>query len=151
MTSDEATKRCSRCKEQFPLSSFYKNNSRKDGLGSQCRACTNLSSKEHYRRHKPDYLQRNKRTRRRQRTAILDIKSSSPCTDCGQKFHPFIMEFDHREPETKVFPIGRLGGRIGKQIRDEMKKCDLVCANCHKLRTFRRNQTRPEYSLATYE
>lgn len=56
--------------------------------------------------------------------------------DCGGKFPPVAMDFDHVRG-TKVRGIGR--GRFTREaLLAEMAKCDIVCAVCHRLRTQRR-------------
>jgi hypothetical protein len=49
------------------------------------------------------------------------------------------MDFDHRDPAKKASRVTSLVGRAGIQrILAEVEKCDIVCANCHRLRTFER-------------
>jgi penicillin-binding protein-related factor A (putative recombinase) len=76
---------------------------------------------------------------KRKRKFVAEFKNA-PCTDCYGWFHPVQMDFDHRPGEKKEFSISQ--PRISKLVEfyKEMKKCDLVCANCHRLRTYRRNQ-----------
>jgi hypothetical protein len=49
-----------------------------------------------------------------------------------------VMEFDHREGEEKNAEISRLVNFSIKRIEEEISKCDLVCSNCHRERTFQR-------------
>ena len=59
-----------------------------------------------------------------------------PCTDCGKKYPPFVMDFDHRDPNLKKGIVSRLVTWSGwKKMIEEVKKCDVVCANCHRIRT----------------
>jgi len=67
-----------------------------------------------------------------------------PCTDCGVKYPPRVMEFDHLEPEQKKFTVsremGRANTRVGQaRILEEIKKCEVVCSNCHRLREIKRD------------
>ena len=55
--------------------------------------------------------------------------------DCGNSFPPECMDFDHRPDEVKSFSIGGVNLRALPVLLEEMKKCDLVCANCHRIRT----------------
>jgi hypothetical protein len=74
----------------------------------------------------------------------LDAIKSAPCMDCGKAFHPCQMDFDHRPGTVKVTNIGRMVNdeySLG-DILDEISKCDLVCANCHRLRTWLRRMGR---------
>lgn len=62
-----------------------------------------------------------------------------PCTDCGGKFHPCAMDFDHLG--DKSFSISSaVNCRTIIAIMSEMEKCELVCANCHRVRTYNRRQ-----------
>jgi len=61
-----------------------------------------------------------------------------PCKDCGKRYHCCIMEFDHVRGK-KLFTIGPgIVGRSTKRLIAEMAKCDIVCANCHRWRTWKR-------------
>ena len=61
------------------------------------------------------------------------------CADCGQRFPFFVMQFDHREAATKDEAVTRMIGRAGpRRIMAEVAKCDVVCSNCHRIRTFTR-------------
>lgn len=69
-----------------------------------------------------------------------DLKSG-PCMDCGNEFHHCAMDFDHRPDEEKGGTISRLvnNWKISEKVlRDEIAKCDVVCANCHRIRTWER-------------
>jgi len=59
-----------------------------------------------------------------------------PCADCGKRFPPCAMDFDHVRG-IKEFNMGHLGNRLStRQIEKEAKKCDVVCACCHRIRTY---------------
>jgi hypothetical protein len=62
-----------------------------------------------------------------------------PCYDCGRRYPPWAIDFDHRQGETKLAVVTRMIGRSGlARIFAEAAKCDIVCANCHRRRTFNR-------------
>ena len=71
---------------------------------------------------------------------INEVKSN-PCTDCGNCFHVEAMEFDHVRG-VKVKDISRMLSFSRDALLDELLKCDLVCANCHRVRTWERRQSR---------
>lgn len=79
----------------------------------------------------------NKRARHERYAKIQALKEASPCTDCGQKYPYFVMDFDHRDPTLKVAGVATLVKRYGPQLMTEIAKCDLVCANCHRARTYK--------------
>lgn len=67
--------------------------------------------------------------------AIKRIKTETPCADCGQHFPYFVMDFDHLG--GKVHSISEMRRRrwtLPALLR-EIAKCDVVCANCHRIRT----------------
>ena len=99
------------------------------------------ASKKHYDKNKDAYLARNKKYRQELNNYINDIKENSPCADCGRFYPYYVMDFDHVEGQNKVGIISYFckTGRVGA-MKKEMKKCELVCANCHRIRTRARLQ-----------
>ena len=80
-------------------------------------------------------IQREKEIKRRD--FILALRER-PCEQCGIRFPPFIMQFDHRDPTTKKFIVSGTWMSSEARILKEAAKCDIVCPNCHRDRTFRR-------------
>lgn len=69
----------------------------------------------------------------------MTLAKARPCADCGVQYPPYVMQFDHREPKTKLFVIGAsLFSRSLSAVLAEIEKCDVVCANCHFQRTWER-------------
>ena len=72
---------------------------------------------------------------------LRDELKAVPCADCGVQYAPYIMDFDHREGESKK---GNPGDFVKKKsvkaYLEEIAKCDVVCANCHRERTFQRRK-----------
>lgn len=71
------------------------------------------------------------------RQYIQDYKMGKPCMDCEQSYPSVCMDFDHRDQATKRMQINELCAKrmSWKVINDELAKCDLVCSNCHRIRT----------------
>lgn len=67
---------------------------------------------------------------------LIELKESTPCLDCGNKFPAVCMHYHHRDPATKLHSISRLvGGHYAwSKVVAEIDKCDLLCANCHAIR-----------------
>lgn len=113
-------------------------------LQTMCADCKSEYNKKYYivtkEKHNPARaLRRNKV--RQELTDYIRRAKNVPCTDCGQEYHYCQMQFDHVHGK-KEFSIGE---GIAKAItvsllKEEMDKCEVVCANCHFLRTFLRNQ-----------
>lgn len=59
--------------------------------------------------------------------------------DCGGTFPPECMDYDHRPGTEKYYGVGQLTGSLTK-MKAEIAKCDLVCANCHRIRTHARRR-----------
>ena len=59
--------------------------------------------------------------------------------DCGESYPHYVMDFDHRPDSPKVGNVARMvaNGQRTK-VFEEIKKCDVVCSNCHRERTFQR-------------
>jgi hypothetical protein len=76
------------------------------------------------------------RAKKRARDFVYGIKAVTPCSDCGGNFEAVCMDFDHCNGE-KLHNIGTLMARGAsiKKLAKEVAKCELVCANCHRLRT----------------
>jgi len=83
-----------------------------------------------------------KRNRGKLREKIRDIarfEKQIPCKDCGKSYPFYVMDFDHLPEKEKSFNISRTReyNSIIK-LRKEIAKCDVVCSNCHRERTYRR-------------
>lgn len=74
------------------------------------------------------------------REYIIKYKLEKGCMDCGYNAHSDALDFDHLG--DKKFNIGE--GAYSKSldaIKEEIEKCDVVCANCHRVRTANRRQS----------
>lgn len=71
-------------------------------------------------------------------TRIEELKSTTPCMDCEGIFPPECMDFDHLRDKVKGVSALAYAGRPWEEIQAEIDKCELVCANCHRIRTRRR-------------
>lgn len=98
-----------------------------------------VASKRHYLKYKIKYLERNRLYRLSIREYMQYIKEANPCIDCGVKYPYYIMDFDHLVGKDNEINYLASSGRIGA-LKREIKKCEIVCANCHRMRTFRRSQ-----------
>lgn len=68
-------------------------------------------------------------------------KEKMGCHDCKVKYPHYILEFDHREGKLKIDNVNRVLKKFGRDAAwDEARKCDVVCSNCHKQRTYEREQ-----------
>jgi len=69
-------------------------------------------------------------------------KEDKGCKDCGYKYPHFILEFDHKPGYRKLDNVYRVLKRYGIEMAwKEIRKCDVVCSNCHKIRTNDREES----------
>lgn len=138
----QSAKRCSRCGVTKPRSAFNRSARNKDGLQVYCKDCSAEVSHSKYE------LKVGRRVARRSRSVyevtrgrwLRSLKVGRPCTDCGKLFDPQVMQWDHLPGFEKLGDIsGSWVGRTEGEILAEIAKCELVCTNCHTIRTFRRN------------
>jgi len=82
-------------------------------------------------------IERNRANRARNKEYVRAIKAKAPCADCGKKFPPVCMDFDHLPGEEKDRNVSNLVGAGASIARldTEIAKCEVVCANCHRIRT----------------
>lgn len=79
--------------------------------------------------------------RRQAQLQVLEQLRQQPCADCGLTYPTCVMEFDHRDPSQKRFLVSQMPGRVKlTTLLAEVAKCDVVCANCHRVRTYQRRQ-----------
>ena len=133
-------KKCTKCKNDKELLEFNKNSSKKDGLNNICRLCSNQRSKQYYdnnvEHHKSVTRKRNKKRILENRQKLFDYYKTHPCVDCGIN-NPVVLDFDHRDNVNKIANVSQLvgGGYRWETVQEEIDKCDVRCANCHRIRT----------------
>jgi hypothetical protein len=69
---------------------------------------------------------------------ISGVKDNQHCTDCGVAYRYWQLEFDHLG--DKEFTIGKFRSHTTDltKIKKEIDKCEIVCSNCHRDRTYQR-------------
>lgn len=85
-----------------------------------------MTEKELFSRQKQQFKKR-----------LAEIKQASGCTDCGESNH-IVLDFDHIR--DKKYNVSRMihDGFSWAAIKKEIAKCEVVCANCHRIRTHKR-------------
>ncbi len=137
-------KYCPKCNTPKELSQFYK---RKTGPKAgttyeKCKQCMKERGKTYYRQN-IDHLKKLTMMRTRKGVAIkrqfLIKYKDKPCMDCGKKYPPYVMDLDHRDPKDKINDVAAMvhWNFSIEKIKKEIDKCDIVCANCHRIRTHK--------------
>lgn len=114
-------KRCYYCKLEKERTQFRKNKSKKDGLTSSCKSCSDLI--------------KNNKIKENQEFVFQWLKLSS-CVDCGNK-DPLVLDFDHIDPIQKKMNVSRMIYKIRsrRKLIAEIEKCEIRCSNCHRIKT----------------
>lgn len=154
MTSehDDTVRWCKRC-EQFKPKDRFLAWSTRGGVVQQrghCLDCRETYAEERaaelvdYRRQYNAAKRTVKRERDRQRReevkAAVDKLKDVPCADCGKRFPSVAMDFDHLGGKTKSIATMVGGAYKLDLILEEIKRCEIVCACCHRIRTEKRKQ-----------
>jgi len=82
--------------------------------------------------------ERDRRNADLKRNVVDAFKLAKGCIDCGYKENAAALEFDHLPGFRKNATVASLMYRSLKVIVEEIKKCEVVCANCHAIRTYNR-------------
>ena len=91
-----------------------------------------------YQRHwRRKYPEKAKRLRDEFTTKLATFKLEHGCADYGFRGHHTALEFDHRPGTEKCFEISQ-SVRSWERVLQEIKKCEVVCACCHAIRTWNR-------------
>lgn len=95
-----------------------------------------------YYKERGEAIKANVRARKRAlREWFNDFKRTLICKHCGLKGadNPWAMEFHHRDPENKRDLVSYMvaQGYSKTRILDEADKCDVTCANCHRMTHYK--------------
>lgn len=137
-------KACTVCGLLKDGSDFYFKNKAAGKLHSQCKNCYTVKRKlfaeEHYKKYGDEYRlrtrQRKRAIKRLRQEQIIAYLRDKKCEVCG--FADIrALDFDHIDPQTKRFGIARAltNCYAWEEIEKEIKKCRILCANCHRIRT----------------
>jgi hypothetical protein len=137
-TTSEAV--CSRCLTPKGVDEFATRKLRgKVHRSSYCKTCQAQFNRDYYQERRDDILKKARRQSREVREFVDQLKKNKLCVDCGISYPTYVMDFDHREGTSKVESVSRLATMASKaRILEEVAKCDLVCSNCHRIRTHDR-------------
>jgi hypothetical protein len=131
-------KACSGCAEVKTEDQFDWKNKAGGIRKTRCKTCVSLYSKEHYIKNKDVYKKRGvingRAGRRRLATLVYGFLERHPCIDCGQS-NPLLLDFDHRDNKFKSISEMIKSRYSWDKIKEEISKCDVRCANCHRIRT----------------
>lgn len=114
------TKICSKCKSEKSISEFYSQKGHKHEVMSLCKECFNQLCVDRWIERKKKYVR------------LL----GGECEHCHIKLtesNYSIFDFHHTDPNTKEYSWSKLRLFSDNRILEELSKCQLLCANCHRL------------------
>lgn len=134
---------CNGCQKSKLIDEFWTKHGKPQ---ARCKECQKDYHKQHYKDNMKAYKTR---AYKRNKQVTLEIREyirrekDKPCQDCGFSYPYYVMDFDHRPGEKKLCDIARMAGSKVKleKVKKEIAKCDIVCSNCHRIRTHNRNKT----------
>lgn len=111
------TKVCSKCGIEKPLSEYHKNGFDRQGnqkYRGYCKQCANALESNRYR----------------QKKQFIDTQKLQ-CAKCGET-RVYVLDYHHKNPAEKEFTVGKLKKGSLETIQNEINKCIVLCANCHR-------------------
>ncbi|MCH5645183.1 hypothetical protein [Gordonia sp. ABSL49_1] len=138
MSNGKSWRCCVKCGETKPESEFYADGVQKGRHRPKrrlkCRQCTRAQMRKRYE------------DRRRE---IDEYKSARGCADCGWNKHPRALDFDHLPGSGKEYIVSQLvtGNYPMTKVWAEIAKCEVVCSNCHRIRTAERESGNTAWDL----
>lgn len=113
-------------------------NPRRNKTSTYCKSCHNEYQKAFYKKNPRSISESSKRNHDRIREFVKESKNI-PCVDCKIKYPYYVMDFDHVRGDKKfILAVAASKYRSIKSIQEEIDKCEVVCSNCHRERTFNR-------------
>ena len=130
---------CSKCKLNKNDDEFVLKDKETGKRQCKCRECSRTYAHEHYRKNKAYYIKRarvfNDAQVKRNRRLMFDYLKTQKCVDCGND-DIRVLEFDHKSGLDKFSNVGNMLNRYSwKAIMKESSKCEIRCANCHRIKT----------------
>lgn len=128
---------CTKCGEFRQLSMFR---IRRGKHEQPCKKCCSEYGRRHYRNNKQYYIdkadKRNAIVLEQVRRIVWEYLRNHPCVDCGND-DPRVMEFDHVRG-VKKYNVSEMQNQrhTVKALMEEIAKCDIRCANCHRIKTY---------------
>ena len=130
------TKFCAKCQTFKSIAEMSIDKRNPTGVGSQCLSCSEAYIREYWNKNRALMLERTRKHWFNRHLWLNSLKNGS-CIECGESFPPEAMDFDHVRGD-KINSIGRMVTAHLNKILGEISKCELICANCHRVRTKKR-------------
>lgn len=132
MKENITTKICSTCEQEKDIDEFTKRKSTADGRNASCKTCTRPRTQAHYKNNKAYYAAKNKRRKEESRRRLAEYKKGLECKFCGEDRCP-CLDFHHENDKVETIANVHRRGWSWERTLKEIKKCTILCANCHRM------------------
>ena len=132
-------KTCSNCKKRKPPTEFRLRKHSSDGRSGKCKVCATAYDNKWYHDHphrKAQIRARNDEQILRNVETIIAYLKTHPCIDCNED-DLLVLEFDHRYGKRDNVANMAQCAVSTETLVNEIKKCDVRCANCHRRKTVK--------------
>ena len=89
-----------------------------------------------FEKNKESCKKRSRAIRARNRDLMHKRKLQRGCECCGYKQSAVALDFDHKVPDEKINEVALMGTASREKLIQEMDKCRILCANCHRIKTY---------------
>ena len=133
-------RKCNKCNRTKPIEDFHFKDKKRGVRNTICKSCSLEYSRKWYSKNKTWQKANAKRhsiaTKHKHARKLYEYLTTHPCVDCGES-DPLVLEFDHIQ--SKKNTVGEMvsAAYSWKRIVEEISKCEVRCANCHRRKTAR--------------
>ena len=125
-------KKCSKCGQEKESTEYFVDSSKRDGLQPSCKKCRGTRASVLYtERYSTQVKSKTSIRRISSNIRVSEYKESCGCLICNES-DPVCLDFHHLDPAEKEFDISTYLSCGWAKIHDEMLKCVVLCANCHR-------------------
>lgn len=130
-------KRCANCKKEKSLDEFCSDKPKKDGKSSYCNKCRReIDARNSAKPERKAWIKaKNQRILTKNKQNIVEYLKTHSCIDCGEQ-DIIVLDFDHQGNKTMNVSKMLYTFYSWKRILEEINKCVVRCANCHRRKTF---------------
>lgn len=129
-------KTCVCCGKRKPEHDFVRHSSRKTGYTNQCRECKRKHDNAYYKNNparRKAVSESKSRKRKEIARYVYTYLKQHPCVDCGEA-DLVVLDFDHVRGKKRG-NVSSLKAVSLQAVQEEIEKCDVRCANCHRRKT----------------
>lgn len=131
-------KRCNKCLKEKEPHQFNFHFKAKGIKKKHCIECEHVYYRLHYVNNQRQYIDKAKSDKKAKIAFVRAIKSKTPCTDCHILFPYYVTDFDHLGDKEFNLNSNDMKNVGWNRLKKEIAKCELVCSNCHRIRTHTR-------------